>query len=281
MATSKVDVWNMALDRIGQSESVESETEDTPAAGVCARHWPRIVRESLEAYPWHWATRQRMLTDIGEQVASYAGDDVGDTFATPAAFLDVSQVSAALVVGGVAATLVQGTDYTVTAPYDNMPGSVALVVAPATGETLNVTVTFAREGWAHAYGLPSDFVSPVGLIAGGVRFDLLRVEGRAPFELVPNDAGDGLVLVTDLGPDDFDALEYVAALDTIPIMPSRFVDALAWRLAAELADALRKDPGVSQRCQQRYIMALAAAAAGDQNARHDVEAVTPTLAARG
>lgn len=232
MATSKVDVWNMALDRIGQSEAVESETEDTPAAGVCVRHWPRIVREALETYQWHWATRQRVLTEISEQVATYAGDGAADTFQAPVAFLDSTQVGVTLTAGGTTTTLTAGTDYTVTAPADGLPGSVTATTPPAIGETLTVTVTFERAGWAYVYGLPSDFVSPVGFAANGVRFDVIRAESRAPFAVTPNDAGDGLVLVTDVGPTDFDAFEYVAALDSISVMPSRFVDALAWRLAA-------------------------------------------------
>lgn len=281
MATSKIDIWNMALDRIGQSESIEAEDEDTPAAGVCARHWPRIVREALEAHPWHWATRQRVLVSIDTQVVEYSGNDVQDSFPAPVVFLDVSQVSVELTASGVVSVLAQGTDYTVVAPHDNMPGSVTLVVPPAFGESLAVIVSLSREGWEHVYGLPADFVAPVGFIAGGLRYDAISATLRAPFELVPTDAGDGLALATDLGPDDFDAFEYVAALESPTLMPARFSDALAWALAAELADALRKDAGVSERCRARYAAALGAAAAADQNARHDTEPVTPTLAARG
>lgn len=54
----KINVWNRALDRIGQTDVIEDEDEDRVAAAVCRRHYGDIVEEALERKPFPWAGKQ-------------------------------------------------------------------------------------------------------------------------------------------------------------------------------------------------------------------------------
>jgi hypothetical protein len=54
----KVDVWNKALARIGQTEPIEDEEESRLAADVCRRHYDDCLEEALERKDWSFARRQ-------------------------------------------------------------------------------------------------------------------------------------------------------------------------------------------------------------------------------
>lgn len=281
MAIGKVDVWNMALDHIGESEALESAEDTAPAALVCARHWERVVREALELHAWRWATRVRRLVDVAEQVAQYTGDGTLDTYQLPAAYLDEDQIVVTLTSGGTTTTLAQGTDYTITAPTEGLDGTVTLDAGNlGVGDVLTITISVERAGWTYTYAAPADMVTPIAIRMVGVRHDAVPAQARIPFALVPNDAGDGFYICTDAATGDMDGLEYVAFLDTVAIWPAAFVSLVAWGLAAALADPLRKDPSVAMRCEARYSMTLQDAAAVDDSARHETETITPTLLER-
>lgn len=51
----KVEVWNKALDRIGQTDVIEDEDEDRLGAAVCRRHHDDCLEEMLERKPFPWA----------------------------------------------------------------------------------------------------------------------------------------------------------------------------------------------------------------------------------
>ena len=59
---NSVDIWNMALDCIGENESIELETEERLSAEVCRRHYDNIVRRAFEAVPWPFAVKQATLS---------------------------------------------------------------------------------------------------------------------------------------------------------------------------------------------------------------------------
>jgi hypothetical protein len=61
-----VDVWNRALDRIGQSRPIASEDETTLAAAVCKRHYPDCLDEALELRDWPFARGQAALALLAE-----------------------------------------------------------------------------------------------------------------------------------------------------------------------------------------------------------------------
>lgn len=58
VTADKVRLWNRALHRIGETELVESVTEERLAAEVCRLIHDDCVVQVLEAYPWPFAIKQ-------------------------------------------------------------------------------------------------------------------------------------------------------------------------------------------------------------------------------
>jgi len=59
-----VDVWNRALDRIGQSKPIANEDDGSLAAAVCKRHYPDCLDEALELRDWPFARGQAALAQL-------------------------------------------------------------------------------------------------------------------------------------------------------------------------------------------------------------------------
>jgi hypothetical protein len=205
-SATKVDIWNRALDRIGETEAIEDEDDDRLAAAVCRRHYDDCLGEVLEDFPWPFAKKQG-------QLAALAG--------------------------------------------------------------------VTRAGWAHVYALPADFVAPRAILVGGLRVGLMASDTRVPYELQSNDAGDGQVLCTDVDLEDADGFEYTARIDVVQAYPRLFVTALAWRLAVELALAVKKDQRLAGACLQQYERAIAGAFTAQlRGAQEDVEPEASSIRAR-
>jgi hypothetical protein len=66
VAQTKLDIWNQALDRIGETEEIENENEDRVAAEVCGRHYDSCITEALSfaSFPWPFATGQAPLVPL-------------------------------------------------------------------------------------------------------------------------------------------------------------------------------------------------------------------------
>lgn len=144
----------------------------------------------------------------------------------------------------------------------------------------------SRTGWDYIYTLPSDCIRPIALLAEDVRVSLLGLGGAPTFEIRLNDAGNGRLLCCDLdvSVEDFEVLEYIPMLTSAAIttMPRAFIDALAWRLAAELAMALKKDPTLAAKCLGAYEGSIDRAMCDVLNAREeDPRPTTPSIAKRG
>lgn len=280
---TKLDVWNLALDKIGENDALESEDEDRLAAEVCRRHWDRVLREALEARQWTWARRQREITDIGEQSASYDGDGTTVEFEIPYSFLDTSQLEVVLVAASGAEAELDSSDYTLTLASAGVNASLTMGVAPAIGETLRVTVITSRIGWEYVYPLPVDCVAPIALLTEDTRLSLVPHESRIRFEVLPDDAGEGLLLCCDVAPDDFERLEYVYLCEYAPLWPAQFEEALACRLASELALSITKDRALAAGLLAAHRDALDRASVNASNLGNDEShrALTPSIAARG
>jgi hypothetical protein len=173
----KVDIWNRALDRIGETETIEDEDEDRLAAAVCRRHYDDCLGEVLEDFPWPFAKGQA-------EIAELAG--------------------------------------------------------------------VTRAGWGHVYAVPDDFVAARAILMGGQRIGLTPGESRIPYEVQSNDAGDGQVLCADVDLSDADGFEYTRRIEVVAAFPRLFVSALAFRLAAELALAVRKDAKLADSMLRGY-----------------------------
>lgn len=68
----KVQLWNRALSRIGQTEEVGDEGEETLAARECRKHYDDCVGEALELRSWDFAKAQCELR-VGEVGVERAG----------------------------------------------------------------------------------------------------------------------------------------------------------------------------------------------------------------
>lgn len=113
------------------------------------------------------------------------------------------------------------------------------------------TVT-TREGWEHIYPLPSGCLQPLFLITQETRIALVDSDSRDAYEVTLNDAEDGQILCCDVAEADIQALEYIAQVTDVTVYPPRFVDAVSWRLAVELALALPKSPTRAQKAMEMY-----------------------------
>lgn len=100
---------------------------------------------------------------------------------------------------------------------------------------------FERSGWGYSYTLPTDYLA-AQYIWSGVRNPAF--DARTPFAVEGNTAtGTPDVLTPFILTDQEDAeLVYTAAITDTTQFPALFCDALAWKLAAELALALAVKP---------------------------------------
>lgn len=124
--------------------------------------------------------------------------------------------------------------------------------------TLALLEDVERDGWDLVYTAPADCLATRYLYPG------TRNPGSdelTPFALEDED-GEGPVILTDL---EDAVLVYTAKVTVVTRFPPLFVDALAWRLASELALALPIKPQVGLAMEQNYQRALARAAAADMN----------------
>jgi len=62
MANIRIDIWNMALMRIGENDQlVEEETEDRPAAEACNIFWEDVLKRVIEAHHWSFCKKQAVI----------------------------------------------------------------------------------------------------------------------------------------------------------------------------------------------------------------------------
>ena len=66
MATTTVDIYNRALDRIGVSEAVRSEGDDTQERIICEREYPAARDAVLSLFPWACARKRATLATVEE-----------------------------------------------------------------------------------------------------------------------------------------------------------------------------------------------------------------------
>jgi hypothetical protein len=103
--------------------------------------------------------------------------------------------------------------------------------------TLAQVPSAERTGWQYGYAYPTGALRPVAIWSGS---RAPTPGARIPFSYETNAAGTGSVIWTDLNEAEF---IYTQRITDTGRFSSLFVDALAWRVAAELAVPLTKDAG--------------------------------------
>lgn len=127
----------------------------------------------------------------------------------------------------------------------------------ATGRAVLALTALERTNWLYVYTLPADCLAARYLVVEGVQEP--RPDQRAPYGL-ENDETVGKVLLTDLEAAE---LVYTRALEDVNLFPPLFVEALAWKLAADFALGIPIKPQLAASIQQGYSRAVAMAATQD------------------
>jgi hypothetical protein len=148
-----------------------------------------------------------------------------------------------------------------------------------------------RTGWSYEYQLPSDCIAP-RYISTGVRpgaltstVDSICLPASAgagqkiAFAIGASDDGTGRILLTDQAQAE---LVYTARITTVIAFPPLFIEALAYRLAADLALGLPVKPGVADQMERAFQMALARAGAAEfRGQQNDPQSDSEFITVRG
>lgn len=125
--------------------------------------------------------------------------------------------------------------------------------------------TVAQEvpGWEYVYAYPNGVLTLHGLAEEDVDPGRQPV-WRHPFRVLAATSGESLVIATDL--EDAWA-HYTLDITNPHFGDALFQDALAWRIAKEVALGLKADPRMAQLAAQQYVDALSLAMAAAYNER--------------
>ena len=277
MATTKVDIWNMALRKVGVSNIINTEDDDSVEARVCFDAWDNLILEVFESRPWRFARRQLVLSSLATQSQSHTGDASLTEFAFAFGYRESSQV--AVTVDGTTKTIT--TDYTITQATNGNPPFITFTSAPANSAAIIITVTVSRVGWDYVYSLPSDYVTPIALLGTDTRSQDVSAADRMIFEVMLDDAATGYLLATDIPLTSMAAFEYIGLVTDPRAWPATFTTCVAWRLSVDLAEVLTKDLVRANYCGQQYLVAASRAWAQAQNIGQRQEPLSPSELARG
>lgn len=110
--------------------------------------------------------------------------------------------------------------------------------------------------WAYAYRVPSGCLRAIRLMPTDGR----NGRARIPFEVEGDDTA-GLLFT-----DEPDAvLHYITRVENAGLFPPDFVDAMAWRMAMELAEPLARDAGRRENAERQWKRSLERAEANAAN----------------
>lgn len=139
-----------------------------------------------------------------------------------------------------------------------------------------------RKDWAYAYTLPGDLIQ-ARRIWSGSRQAQERQTQRIPFEVLPSNDATALVLFCDVpSTTDGPVLIYTYRHATISLWPAPFTDAVAWRLASEIALPLGKTPKVAAYAtEQAEVKEKVAIRADLENRREDLPQESEFITVRG
>lgn len=139
-----------------------------------------------------------------------------------------------------------------------------VALAEVTGETV--------EGWSYVYAWPSDCIVPRTIYnasnaSTGTSYDYdtdrYVQTGRIEFKVVVNSDGNARLIVTN---QEDAILEYTANITATAIFSDQFIEALAYKIAAELAIPLTRSEDLHKNMIALYSRVLPQAQAVDARA---------------
>jgi hypothetical protein len=141
--------------------------------------------------------------------------------------------------------------------------------------TLSLVTASAVTNWTYAYAVPTDMAAALELVNPLGR--VVRSDQRSPFELGFDDTNDLVRLYTDL--EDAELL-YTSTNINTNLFDAQFRDALAWRMAAEIATALGKPEKMPNMLQMYRLRISEAEAASFRESEDGPEPDGEILSAR-
>jgi hypothetical protein len=119
----------------------------------------------------------------------------------------------------------------------------------------------AFDGWTYGYAYPADCIAARSILneASTDPADAIA------YEVGVNAAKSAKVVLTE---QEDAILVYTALVTNTSIYDASFVDALAWRLASELAVPLRADTALQDGFMKKYLMQLGSAKETGSNEQH-------------
>lgn len=76
IATSAVDICNLALDLLSQTPVVDIDAPTTREEEICARHYDKVRRQLLRDWVWNFAKKRVMLSRSGTPEFDFADEYV-------------------------------------------------------------------------------------------------------------------------------------------------------------------------------------------------------------
>lgn len=215
---SEASICNMALGRIGSTQTITSFGDGSNEANQCALWYPQDRDAMLSDYPFPWSTGYQQLAQVaGPEInGQIANAEWSRTYRYPSDCLKLRRVVA--------------TDLQASTSIPQTTGVMALYPS-------------INRSWRRAAGDPSPISFSEGQDATG--------------RLIMTDAyGDGAGLTA----------VYTRKVEDPTQMAADFADALAWRVAMDLAMSLGFSDGKRQWCAREYEQWVRRARASAQNA---------------
>jgi hypothetical protein len=258
--TSQVDICNLALRRLGAT-TIASISEATKNAEHCTVFWSYVLDEVMEDHQWSF-TKKVVTLDYSTGFGVYASGDTktitGITAASPAV---VTCVAHGFVTGN--------TVYIADVSGMTEANERVYPVTYATVDTFDL-LGFDSSKWT-AYGSGGTAIRKESNpdYSSGFTYDLpadclkaLSLSGDSKYEILGVGANRRLLSTTEGAILTYNMLE-----ETTTNMLTRFVNAMAWRLAAELAIPLTKKGAKQEWAMNMYAYTLGKTATVD--ARND------------
>ena len=259
--TSQIDICNLALRRLGAT-TIASIDEATKNAEHCTVFWTYVLDEVMEDHQWSF-TKKVVTLDYAVGFGMYSATDTktitGITAANPAV---VSCASHGFVTGNTVyvydvagMTEVNARVYPITEvaggnSYQLTGFDSTLWTAYTSGGSCIRKESNPAYSSGYTYDLPADCLKALSL-SGKSKYEILGIGSNRRLLSTTRDA----------------VLTYNVLEETPTNMTTRFVNALGWRLAAELAIPLTKKGTKQEWAMNMYAYTLGKTATVD--ARND------------
>lgn len=227
-----VQLYNLALLKIGHSKGITTLTDATREAWTGAQVYDHQLRATLRAFPWGFATKYATLTLV--QGPAWDDAPVQAWSATPT-----------YVVGDVVD--LGGTIYYATATSLNQ-------TPPNASYWTTEPTTEANGDWDYAYRWPSDCLYARRMVpANGIG----RKFSNTPIPFRIGRDVNGLLVYTD---EIAAVLEYTMIDCDNLWTDDLFLEAFTWRLAATVAPSIARDADMALKAWAAYMNTLEHAA---------------------